>query len=134
MWKNVNLTWLFVKSMLLSIFAASQFHGKLPKRHTVWKIAINHDHNFYGTINIISVKSTFLLKSWFHEIFYRAWGAIMNFIFFRENETWQKLGLKNSHDWGYYYSIFAWNCEKPLRKGNSQKYFVKLIYSILRCI
>ena len=38
---------------------------------TVWKSAIKRDHDFYGKINIFSVKSTFLLKkllnSWFHE-------------------------------------------------------------------
>jgi len=38
----------------------------------VWKSTIKCDHYFYGKINIFSVKSTFLLKSWFHEIFW-AW-------------------------------------------------------------
>ena len=42
---------------------------------TVWKSTIKCDHDFYGKINIFSVKSTFLLKkllrSWFHEFFLR---------------------------------------------------------------
>ena len=35
--------------------------------------AIKRDHNFYGKINIFSVKSTLLLKSWFHDFFSFAW-------------------------------------------------------------
>ena len=33
---------------------------------TAWKNTTKSDHNFYRKINIFSVKSTFLLKSWFH--------------------------------------------------------------------
>ena len=35
----------------------------------MWKSTIKYGQDFYGKINFFSVKSTCLLKSWFHEIF-----------------------------------------------------------------
>ena len=35
----------------------------------MWKITIKHDHYLCAKINILSVKLTWLLKSWFHEFF-----------------------------------------------------------------
>ena len=34
------------------------------------KSVIKHDHDFYEKISFFSVKSTSLLKSWFHESFW----------------------------------------------------------------
>ena len=43
---------------------------------SVWKSTMKRNYNFSGKINIFSVKSTFLLKSWIHEIFW-AWSPFI---------------------------------------------------------
>ena len=56
---------------------SSWFHEKflsVIQYHSLEKCTIKRDHDFYGKINIFSVKATYLLKkllkSWFHEIFW----------------------------------------------------------------
>ena len=103
-WFNVIIRKIDVKWMLLWIIAASQFHGKIAKQALSTELEV--------------------LLPWI--------------LFFRENETWQ-INRPEKFIWGY--SIFAWNCEnhylyvkgahrgKQQRFCNTQKYFVKLIYS-----
>ena len=66
----------FVKATHLLNFVKSLLSRNFCHKVTVWKSRKKHDHDhcFYGKINIFSVRSTFLLKkllkSWFHGNFW----------------------------------------------------------------
>ena len=59
-WNQFTHWWIIIENVEYTKFLWNSIISKLQP--TAWKSTIKLDHEFYGKINIFSVKSTFLLK------------------------------------------------------------------------